>query len=299
MKLILLACSLLINTALVAQIISGEAHYKSKTTVDMDGWGGRDGNQMSEAQKKQIKERMRSMLDKTFILTFNKEESVYIEEEVLETGASNMGGMRMMMGSFTPGVQYKHLKEEVLLEEREFFGKQFLIVDTIQNLEWTVTKETKQIGQYLAIKATAVKQLDETDFSFARRRGSRNSDKKQEEASENVKKDSIATNDPMSDIEVPKQLTVTAWFTPQIPISNGPAAYGGLPGLILEMTIDRVSILCTKIVMNPKEAEEIKKPTKGKEVSREEYNTIVKEKTEEMRENFRGRGGRGGGRFGG
>jgi hypothetical protein len=50
--------------------------------------------------------------------------------------------------------------------------------------------------------------------------------------------------------------------------------------------------------MNPKAAEKIEAPSKGKEVSREEYDKIVKEKTEEMRENFRGRRG-GGRRFGG
>jgi hypothetical protein len=48
--------------------------------------------------------------------------------------------------------------------------------------------------------------------------------------------------------------------------------------------------------MNTKDTSDIKKPTKGKEVSREEYQKIVKEKTEEMRANFRG-GGRGGRRF--
>ena len=47
--------------------------------------------------------------------------------------------------------------------------------------------------------------------------------------------------------------------------------------------------------MNPKEAEKIEPPKKGKEVTREEYIKIVKEKTDEIRENFRGRGGNGGG----
>jgi GLPGLI family protein len=254
--------------------------------------------------KKQIMERMKSMLEKTYILTFNNNESIYKEEEKLEAGAQG-GGMRMMMSSFSPGIQYKNLNDNQILEEREFFGKQFLINDTITNLEWEVGKESKQIGQYLAIKATAVKQIDENDFSFARRR--RDSDKKPEDGeikdAEEVK-DSTATaemsEDPIDMIEVPKTLIVTAWFTPQIPVKNGPGEYAGLPGLILELNIDRTTMLCSKIVLNPKEADKIEKPTTGKEVSREEYNKIVKEKTEEMRENFRGSGGRRGNmRFGG
>ena len=196
------------------------------------------------------------------------------------------------MGSFSAGEQYKNLKTNQLLEEREFFGKQFLINDTLANLQWEVGKESKQIGQYLAIKATAVKKIDENDFNFARRRGrGRNNDKTAEER----KADSLkAIEDPLSQIEVPKELVVTAWFTPQIPVANGPAEYAGLPGLILELNIDRTTILCSKIVLNPNDMDEIEAPKKGDNVSREEYNKITKEKIEELQENFRGRGnGRG------
>ncbi len=105
-------------------------------------------------------------------------------------------------------------------------------------------------------------------------------------------------DDPMNDIEVPKEVEVTAWFTPQIPVSNGPGEYAGLPGLILEMNMHRTTILCSKIVLSTKAGETIEAPEKGDEVTREQYNKIVKEKMEEMRENFRGSGGRGGRRGG-
>lgn len=305
MKTILCIAIALISFTITAQNMSGKAYYESKTTVDMDGWGGRE---MSEEMKKGIMARMKSMLEKTYILSFDGNESTYVEEEKLEAGAG-MGGMRMMMGSFSPGVQYKDVASNELLEEREFFGKEFLIKDTIANLDWQVTKEQKMIGEYVAIKATAVKAIDENDFSFARRRGprsrrgdrgNRNAEQKKEDSIAKAKADKALAEDPMSQIEVPKELTVTAWFTPMIPVKNGPAEYGGLPGLILELNIDRVTMLCSKIVLNPKDGIVIKEPTKGKEVSREEFNKIVKDKTEEMRENFRGSGGRrGGGRFGG
>lgn len=263
--------------------MSGQAFYESKTTIDMDNFGRRE---MSEEMKKQILARMKNYLEKTYILSFNGNESIYKEEEVLET---EMGfrGMGMMMSSFTAGDQYKNLKTSELLEEREFFGKQFLINDSIAKLKWELTKESKQIGQYLAIKATAVKPVDPNDFSMMRRRRDRDND-------EEKKVDSTKVQDPFDEIEIPKEVVVTAWFTPQIPIQNGPGEYGGLPGLILELNVDRTTLLCSKIVMNPKETIEIQKPSKGKEVSREEFNRIVKEKTEEMRENFRNRrpGGR-------
>lgn len=99
----------------------------------------------------------------------------------------------------------------------------------------------------------------------------------------------------MDRIEIPEEIEVTAWFTPQIPVSNGPGEYAGLPGLILELNVYRTTLLCSKIVMNPKEAEKIEPPKRGTKVSREEYIQIVKEKTRELQENFRNSGGRRGG----
>ncbi len=288
MKILSFIAVTLFTATLFAQNISGKAYYESKTTVDMDALGG--GRDMTEDMKKMIADRMKSMLEKTYILTFNKDESIYKEEEKLEAGAG--GGFAMMMGSFTAGPQYKNLDENKLIEEREFFGKQFLVTDTVAKLKWEIEKESKQIGQYIAFKATALKKIDANDFSMAR-------PKKQEE-----KKDGDAKkeepNDPMDNIEIPKEVLVTAWFTPQIPVGNGPAEYAGLPGLILELNVYRTTILCSKITMNPKDADTIEAPKKGDNVTREEFNKIVKDKVEEMRENFQGRGnGRRGGGFGG
>ena len=302
MKIRTLLIILLTTTFIQAQDISGVAYYESKTTIDMDNWGRRD---MSEDMKRQIAERMRQYLEKTYILTFNGNEAIYKEEEKLEAGSGGRG-FGMMMSSFSAGDQYKNIETNQILEEREFFGKEFLINDTLTNLQWEIGKESKQIGQYLAIKATALKAIDENDWSMARRRPPRDRDEKKEdeEKAEGEKTaDTTKTNeeDPFEQIEVPKEVLVTAWFTPQIPVGHGPGEYAGLPGLILELNFYRTTLLCSKIVINPKEPETIVAPTKGKAVTREEYNEIVGEKMEEMRENFRGRGGRrdGGRRFGG
>lgn len=270
------------------QDFQGKAYYQTKTTMDLDNWGR---GQMSEQQKKQIMERMKSFLEKQYILTFTQSESIYKEDEKLEAPGAGGRGFGMM-SSFTGGAQYKNVKEKQQLQEQEFFGKQFLIKDSLPDLVWEMGTETKQIGQYTCFKATAVKKVDEFDWSSMRRR-----DRDKEEA-EN-KKDSTDTADaksdnPMDEIEVPKEIVVTAWYTPQIPVSNGPGEYWGLPGLILEINADRTTMLCTKIVLNPDEKEDIKKPSKGKEVTRKEYNDIVKQKMEEMREMYGGR--RGGGR---
>jgi GLPGLI family protein len=294
MKRFILFSLFLFSITTIAQNISGQAYYQSKTTVNMDGFGGRD---MDESRKKMIAERMKGMFEKTYILTFNNSESIYKEEEKLETRGNSGGGFRMMMGSFSPENQYKNIKTQVLIQEQELFGKQFLINDSIPQLEWTLEKESKQIGQYVVFKATAIKKVDANDLSMIRRRG-RNNDQKKDSLTNDeskVKNDSIKDKNPITEIEVPKEVIVTAWYTPMIPVQNGPGEYSGLPGLILELNVFRTTILCSKIVLNPKEGEVIKVPTNGKEVTKKEYNKIVKEKTDEMRENFRG----GGRRFGG
>ena len=266
----------------------GKATYMSKTTVDMSSWGSRM-NSMSEAQKKQIAARMKSMLEKTFILSFDKTASIYKEDEKLSApGAS--GGMRF--GEMTGGgTKYKNTKDLVALEATEFFGKNFLISDTMEMPQWELGSETKKIGEYVCYKATLTKDVDATDWRNMRRRN-REDDKKKDEA----KKDSTETVKVTEDIEIPKKITVTAWYTPQIPVSNGPGEYWGLPGLILEINEGRTTILCTEIVLNPSEKIEITKPTKGDEVTRKEYVSIITKKMEEMRQNFRSRG-RGRGRF--
>lgn len=267
----------------------GIAYYQTKTTMDLDSWGGR---QLSEQQKKQMQERMRSFLEKQYILTFTQSESLYKEDEKLEAPGTGEGSRwGSMMSSFLSGPQYKNIKDKEFLQDQEFFGKQFLIKETLPELEWEMGTETKQIGQYMCFKATAVKKVDESDWSNMRRRGNNEEAKKKTDSTDTAEKSNATT----SEIELPNEINVTAWYTPQIPVNNGPGEYGGLPGLILEVSAGRTTVLCTKIVLNPDDKQEIKKPTKGKEVSRAEYNQIVKEKTEEMREM---RGGRGGGNRG-
>lgn len=78
----------------------------------------------------------------------------------------------------------------------------------------------------------------------------------------------------------------TAWFTPQIPISNGPAEFGGLPGMVMQVEIndgERV-ITATEVITREVDKELLKEPTKGKEVTQEEFREIMREKMEEMKE---------------
>lgn len=90
---------------------------------------------------------------------------------------------------------------------------------------------------------------------------------------------------------------VEAWFTPQIPVPGGPAEYGGLPGMILSLSIDggRIIYSATAVRSMPVDEGAIRPPTQGQEVGRDEYEKIVAERLEELRLLGEQRGARRGG----
>lgn len=274
-QFLLLTCALLgLTTLIKAQDFQGKAYYESKTTIKMDF----SGRNIPEDRKKMIEERMKKAGEKSFILTFNRVESIYNEDEKLEQPGVGRGGMRWgMMGGSGGEDYYKNVKEGSYAVKNDLFGKIFLVKDELPKLQWKMMGETKKIGNYTAFKAVAKRIIKRPNMSAI---FNRNQENKGEEYIE-------------------KEVEIVAWYSPEIPVNQGPAEYWGLPGLILEVSDDRTSILCSKLVLNPKEKIEIKSPSKGKEVTQEEYDAISKKKMEEMRENWRSRGGRRGGPHGG
>jgi GLPGLI family protein len=170
-------------------------------------------------------------------------------------------------------------------------GKEFLVKDSLPNYAWKLEGETKLIGGYTCFKATCVRPVSQTDFRNFRPRKAEKKEAKLEikKTEEEAKKTNF-----MEDFELPKEVTITAWYTPEIPISQGPENYWGLPGLILEVSDGKTVVLCSKIVMNSKEKVEIKAPTNGKVISQKDYDETVTKKMEEFRQMNQGRGGNGG-----
>ena len=251
------------------QDFQGKAYYFSKSSMDLGRWGAR----MSEEQKKQVKARMKSRLEKTYVLSFNKSESFFKEDEKLDamSGATDSWGK-----NFAQGDSYKNVKDNALVQSQEFYGKKFLVKDKLQQIDWQMGTETKQIGNYTCFKAMALLPSDDlTWYNFSWDRIRR----------EETKVDSTgATVIP----EIP-MTQVIAWYSPQIPVSHGPSEFWGLPGLILEVSAGDTTMLCSKIVMNPEEKTEIIAPDKGKEITKADYQKTVVEKMKEFRNNRMGR----------
>jgi GLPGLI family protein len=208
---------------------------------------------VQEDQNAMIQKILAESLRKEYTLKFNRKSSIYKKEEVLSESKFMLGGIdaSSLMGSVSDdGVTnflYKNVEEGISKTEKDFLGKIFLVTDTLKPMDWKLVNETKKIGDYTCFKATTTR-----------------------EAPLSAQSDTV------------KDRTVVVWYTPEVPISNGPDDYWGLPGLILEVSDGNRTILCDKVVLSTKEELTIKEPSRRKEHTLKEYNAIVKAKIEEM-----------------
>ncbi|EAQ40968.2 GLPGLI family protein [Polaribacter sp. MED152] len=258
-----LILSLFFVTGSYAQKLSGKATYISKSKMELGNWGAR----MSEAQKKQIASRLKNRLEKTYKLTFNKTESSFKEEEKIDaiSGATDSWG-----AYFTRGDHYKNISSNELVQSQEFYGKRFLIKDDLYKIDWTIGSESKKIGNYTCYKAKAFvpySELNWYNFSWG--------DLRKPEGKEGEQEENL--------------VVVEAWYTPQIPMAQGPAEFWGLPGFILEVSAQNTTLLCTEIVLDNDVQLEIDAPDNGKEITKVDYTKTIREKMVEMRNNRMGR----------
>lgn len=276
-KILLLLCIGFISFV-SAQNFQGQATYETKIKIDDEIKQRMDTTKMPDDRREFINKMMKKMMEKTYILEFDKSASLYKEEQVLEQ--PGQGGGRMWRGMNSEGIYFKDIKEAKFTQQKEMFGKVFLIQDDMEKLEWKLEKESKQIGNYLCFKATAKKLVAVKGVNrwkgWGRRGGKEKTEEERKKDEEKRKKDNE-----------PKLMEVTAWYTPEIPVSQGPGDYYGLPGLILEVSEGNQIILCSKLVLNPKDKIEIAAPDKGKVVTQKEYDETFAEKMKEMREQFR------------
>ncbi len=262
-RIVLTLVTILIGVSIFAQDFQGVATYKSKRKMDLK----MDSTQLDSGMQELIMEKLKKQFEKTYVLRFNKTESIYKEDEKLD--APQPAGMQIMvMSTGGTGVLYKNTKEGRFANQNESFSKLFLIKDKLKKLDWKLESETKNIGEYTCYKAT-LKRKVEIRESIMTIKGTR--------------KDSEEDEDKEPEME---EITITAWYTTQIPVNNGPGNYYGLPGLILEVNDGMETVICSKIVLNPKNKVAISEPKKGKEVTQEKYDAIMEKKMKEMEEQY-------------
>ncbi len=247
MRTLILSTVLAFATICSAQNFQGKAVYKAHSKVKVTVKG-------NPTLQKQLEDQMRKRSQKTYFLYFTPTESIYEQEAQLDANTSNFSGVRVMTGGSSKDKLYKNIKEQHFVEQKDFFGKTFLIADSLEMPQWELTDEQKSIGQYQCYKATWKQE--------------RTTDKLNPETGKfETKKEDFVT---------------TVWYTPDIPVSNGPKMYYGLPGLILEVQYGKTTIACIEVVMNNNEKIIIEAPSKGKKVNQKEFDEMRDKKIKEM-----------------
>ena len=194
-------------------------------------------------------------------LFFNANESMYktVIEDEDEEFTSGGGGFRMVMRGQNNEI-YINPGSEQILSKQEFFGKEYLIIDTLKLSPWKFGTETKTILGYLCKQAY---------FTMT----------------EEVNSMRIVGSGPPTPEKRMVTREITAWYTDQIRPSLGPERFGTLPGAVLAIDVnngERV-IVATKIDLRPLKKNELKAPEKGQRVSRTEFRKITEEQMQKMR----------------
>jgi len=99
-----------------------------------------------------------------YTLVYDNGESLYTMDKVSENDetleATRGRVVRIKLGSFTEGI-YKNHKTNVYLRDSDILGRKFLVSDNLEKINWKLSDEEKNIGDYKAKKAIAV--IDDED----------------------------------------------------------------------------------------------------------------------------------------
>lgn len=177
----------------------------------------------------------------TYVLVFNKTESVFEESQNMESDKdkeSLIPSMSQMM-AFT-GRVYTNTTSGFITQQKKLSSDVFLIQYSINEYKWKLSKESKKIGNYTSFKASLT--------------------------------DTVET------VRGKRAKLITAWYVPELPYPFGPTEYTGLPGLIIELEINNnIVFYADKILLQTENNTiPITQPKKGKKVTKQQYADIEK-----------------------
>jgi len=126
-----------ISTSAIAQMKEGKISYERKINMHRN---------LPDPQMKSMAPEFRT--DK-FELIFNESVSLFrsvVDDEAPDpfanAGGGGGGGMRMSFRMPTANT-YTDLAKQMQYEERAFFEKEFLIIDSLKQYKWKLSEETK------------------------------------------------------------------------------------------------------------------------------------------------------------
>ena len=263
MKKILLMAASVFTLAAQAQTKEGKVIYDRTVQMMNNVRFGGGGNVPPEIQAQM--DRMPKSRTDQFELLFSPEHSLYqfLPNAAADEGGGTFagGGMVIQMRMNTNEVSYVNYASGTRVDQREVMEKNFVVTDTVQKLQWKLSDETKTILNFTARKATAC------NIATRPRTTMENGEMKREMITDTV--------------------PVVAWYTTEIPVPTGPSFQGQLPGLILELDMNKGQTVIKAVEFSPKVAlNKIKEPKDGKRMTAAEFTSEREKIMEEMRRNM-------------
>lgn len=130
----------------------------------------------------------------SFILSFKNSKSFFESEDKIYPD-NVMINRQIIDGLLGGGKYHFDSQTNVLLNEKNFMGKKYLIATNSNDTQWNITNEQKVISGYNCYKATCNEVVKNSLGSFSHK--------------------------------------IVAWFAPDLPFQFGPKNFNSLPGLIL------------------------------------------------------------------
>jgi GLPGLI family protein len=263
MKKIQLVLGLLIaltslTTVATAQMKEGKISYERKINMHRN---------LPDPQMKSMVPEFRT--DK-FELIFNENVSLFrsvVDEEAPDPFANaggGGGGMRMNFRMPTANT-YTDMAKQMQYEERAFFEKEFLIIDSLKQYKWKLSEETKTIAKQLCKKATTMITSPQMRMRVSIGGAGNNTD--------------TTANTPRA----PKETELVVWYAENIPVSFGPDNYSGLPGVIMEIDQDNGATVTTAVEVSAKyPKKELVAPTKGDKMNRAQFQENMQKLMQDM-----------------
>jgi GLPGLI family protein len=267
--------------AAVAQVKEGTVVYEMKVNM----------HKRLPPEAEQFKAMIPEFRTSKTQLQFNTTQSLYkaLPDETAEMPTAGDGGGRrmnfMMGGGNTNDETFRDYDKELIVESRELGPKKYLIDDTLRPMKWKLETDTMTINGFLCYKATA----STTGFGVGMRfggggGGQRPAGDSARNGGQRPAGDSArggGNQQPRNNI--PTTQKVEAWFTQDIETSAGPDSYFGLPGLIMKVVVDDGTIVYSTLSIDTQSKLNVKAPTSGKKITREEYRKLMQQQFQGMR----------------
>jgi GLPGLI family protein len=257
-----------ISTSIAAQMKEGKISYERKINMHRN---------LPDPQMKSMVPEFRT--DK-FELIFNENASLFrsvVDDEAPDpfanAGGGGGGGMRMSFRMPSANT-YTDLAKQMQYEGREFFEKEFLIIDSLKQYKWKLSEETKTIAKQLCKKATTMVAATQVRMRVSIGRGGENN-----------------TDTTANTPRAPKETELVVWYAENIPVSFGPENYSGLPGVIMEIDQDNGANVMTAVEVSAKyPKKDLIAPSKGEKMNRVQFQENMQKLMQNMQ---RGGGGMG------